>query len=108
MRNCIGIDVAKKAKRDLKYGVSYLLRYITFPNRTVSTETIVSRRRNSYQTVYQDEREVHSSSQLQGYVVKIYKSFDLKGSLNVTSQKSKSGFEDYTEFGAKAIIIITM
>ena len=87
---------------------SYMLRYSTYPNRTVATETAVSNNRKSFKVVSQIEKETQMYTSLSGSLVKIIKSFQLKGGVHVSSQTSKSGFENYTELGIKGSITIPL
>jgi hypothetical protein len=103
----LGTDWLWTPRTDLQIGAGINLRYTTYPNRTVSTRTIVSGKRNSFRTVSQDESETHSYTQLQSFVVKKISLCDLKGLVYLASQNSKSGFENYTELGARVSAIFT-
>ncbi|MCB0408514.1 MAG: hypothetical protein KDD34_09935, partial [Bdellovibrionales bacterium] len=71
-------------------------RSTTYPDRTISTQTVISRNRNKSSTLTQNESETQSLSRVGGEIDKMIKSYHLKGSLDVLSQSSKSGFQDYS------------
>lgn len=50
------------------------------------------------------ENETHSYVQLKGSLVKIWKEIELTGSLLVTNQSSKSGYEEYMAFSLPGFV----
>jgi hypothetical protein len=95
----LGVDWVQLLRADLKLNLGFLSRFSTYPNRTVSQETIVSRRRGTTKTSSREENETHSYIQIKGSIVKILGSLEMAGSLILNSQNSKSGYEDYSELG---------
>jgi hypothetical protein len=94
-----GVGYTQPLRRDIDLNLSFMSRFSTFPNRTVSQETIVSRRRGQAKTASLEENETHTLVQLKGSLVKMVNNLELTGSLILNNQKSKSGFEDYSELG---------
>lgn len=92
-----GVDWRNEISKDLKILLGFLTRFSTFPNRTVTQTTAVSRKRGVAKFSTQEENETQTLVQLKGSLVKMFKDVELTGSLLLNNQNSKSGFEDYTE-----------
>lgn len=75
------------------------LRISAFPERTVSQETRVSRRRGILRQTSRDENETQTSVQLSGSLVKLWNARELSATLYLNNQNTNSGFADYTEAG---------
>jgi hypothetical protein len=93
-----GLNWRNEFRKDLHALLDFSTRFSTFPNRPVNAVTTVSRRRGVTRYESRTENETHSYVQLKGSLVKIWKEIELTGSLLVTNQSSKSGYEEYMEF----------
>lgn len=98
----LGADWSWQFKETLELGVGFAMTQSVFSNRTTSTETVVSGKRSSFKTGAKSESETQSLSELQGFFVKSFSSWDLKAEFSMASQSTKSGFENYSEVGATA------
>lgn len=102
-----GLNWRDQVRKDLHYLLGISTRFSTFPDRSVSQTTAVSKRRGVTRYESRRENETHSYVQLKGSVVKIWKEIEFTGSLLVTNQSSKSGYEEYMEFDLLGFVIKT-
>lgn len=95
----LGADWSYYIKRDLLSKVSFLSRFSTYPDRTVSDPTAVSQRRGKGNANQGDDQETQTLTQLAGSVVKIRGNSEFKAEVSANTQKSKSATADYSELG---------
>lgn len=95
-----GIDWRNQAQKELVINLGLLTKFSTFPNRTVNQSTYIAKKRGATRILSRDEIEFHSNLQFRASIVKIWRGYELTGSLTLNSQNSKSGNENYTEYNA--------
>jgi len=103
----LSTDWFYQIREDLSFGAGLLLKFTTYPNRNVSTSTLVARRRNTFRALVRDEVESRLFSQISANVTKGFGNWSLKALAYAASQSSKSGFENYTELGLRASTTLT-
>lgn len=81
--------------------------YTSYPGRDVSTVTVVNRNRNKTVVTSQNENETHRYTDFEVTAVTLVRSLECKSALNVFSQKSKSGYEDYSGVSIEASVAKT-
>lgn len=102
----LGTDWKISPRSDLKWILHFLSRFSSFPNRKISEATVVSDKRGRARLVSQDEIETQSLVQIQGSLVKMVESVELRGSVALNRQSSKSGYEDYSEAQVSASVLV--
>jgi hypothetical protein len=95
----LGTDWGHFYRSDLKGELSFMTRFSTYPNRTVSDQTVVANKRGRIISGNQDSKESQTFTQIGYSVAKIKGSSEFKAGINASSQDSKSGTADYSELG---------
>lgn len=87
---------------DLKLGLDFSTTFSSYPNRTISQTTAVTSKRGRAFSASQVEIESQTLTQFSASLAKILKSGELKGTAGVSSNSSRSGAVDYSEFNLSA------
>jgi hypothetical protein len=95
----LGTDYLWSFKKNLRADFSLTTRLSSYPNRTVSTSTVVSNRRGIRTRTMQDDKERFTFTQVGAALAKINKDSEFKAGLIASSQRTRSGAENYSEFG---------
>ncbi len=95
----LGTDWGHFYHSDLKGELSFMTRFSTYPNRTVSDQTVVADRRGRIRSVGGDSQESQTFTQLGYSIARIRGSTELKAGINASSNDSKSETADYSELG---------
>jgi len=93
---------------DLTYVVQLVSRFSSFPHRQVSETTMISNNKKNPQVTTQTETESQSFFQIQTSVAKMIERTELRGSLALNSQSSKSGIENYQEIQAYISVLVPL
>jgi hypothetical protein len=92
-----GTDWKISAQPDLKFLLHFMNRFSSFPDRQVSEATVITNKNGKVRATSQNETESQTLTQVQGTVVKILQKTELKGTVALSNQSSKSGYETYSE-----------
>jgi hypothetical protein len=95
----LGSDWGHFYRSDLKGELSFMTRFSTYPNRTVSDQTVVSNKRGRIQSGMSDSNESQTFTQVGYAIAKIRDRSEYKAGINASSQDSKSGTANYSELG---------
>lgn len=102
----LGIDWERSLPQDLKFNLAFLTRGTGYPNRTVADQTVTARNRGVFKNVTRTTNEQQTYVQLSGSLTKTKNKIEYAGVVSLTSQKSRSGFEDYSEINISGSLLI--
>jgi hypothetical protein len=103
-----GTDWRIEADASLKYILRFVSKFSSFPNRLITDTTAVTNRKGRTFTTSRDEIETQTFSQIQGSVVKLVGSTELRGTLGLNTQSTRSGVEDYNELQLLGSVLIPL
>ncbi len=103
-----GTDWHYSSQFDLSYILHFVSRYSSYPNRKVSDTTVVSNKRGALRNLSQSGIESQSLIQILGSVVKMVGKTEFKASTGLTSQTSRSGYENFSEVEVLASALVPL
>jgi hypothetical protein len=100
-----GLDWEHSIRSDLDFVFSVFNRASWFPNRNLTSISLLNANKKNQRTLSQNEIETQNFSQIEISMLKSFEKLSTKGTIIKTAQSSKSESENFDEFGVRIAFI---